>query len=92
MLVGDARQLPELAAGGAFHGLIQRGFAVELRDNVRQVNEWERRALDDLRAGQAGKRSLRTTTVARSMSRRPPTTRGAGSSTTGSHAVTATER
>lgn len=53
VLVGDDRQLPELAAGGAFRGLIQRGLAVELRENVRQVNQWERRALDQLRSDQA---------------------------------------
>jgi ATP-dependent exoDNAse (exonuclease V) alpha subunit len=53
VLVGDDRQLPELAAGGAFGGLIRRGLAVELRENARQVHAWERRTLDQLRAGRA---------------------------------------
>ncbi|MBE2316565.1 relaxase domain-containing protein [Solirubrobacter sp. CPCC 204708] len=53
VLVGDDRQLPSIEAGGAFRGLIQRGLAVELGENVRQVNRWEREALDHLRAGRA---------------------------------------
>ena len=52
VLVGDHRQLPELQAGGTFRALVQRGLALELRDNVRQVHAWERRALDQLRDGQ----------------------------------------
>jgi ATP-dependent exoDNAse (exonuclease V) alpha subunit len=53
VLVGDDRQLPAIEAGGAFRGLIQRGLAVELGENVRQANVWEREALDHLRAGRA---------------------------------------
>ncbi len=53
VLVGDDRQLPSIEAGGAFRGLIQRGLAVELGENVRQANPWEREALDHLRAGRA---------------------------------------
>src|SRR5690349_5776416 len=53
VLVGDDRQLPSIEAGGAFRGLIQRGLAVELGENVRQANRWEREALDHLRAGRA---------------------------------------
>ncbi len=53
VLVGDDRQLPSIEAGGAFRGLIQRGLAVELGENVRQANVWEREALDHLRAGRA---------------------------------------
>jgi conjugative relaxase-like TrwC/TraI family protein len=53
VLVGDHRQLPELEAGGAFRGLAQRGLAIELTENHRQVNGWERSALDDLRDGRA---------------------------------------
>jgi conjugative relaxase-like TrwC/TraI family protein len=51
VLVGDHRQLPELEAGGAFHGLIRRGLAVELTENRRQTRGWEREALDQLRDG-----------------------------------------
>jgi conjugative relaxase-like TrwC/TraI family protein len=53
VLVGDHRQLPELEAGGAFRGLAQRGLAIELTENHRQVNRWERVALDDVRDGRA---------------------------------------
>jgi conjugative relaxase-like TrwC/TraI family protein len=53
VLVGDDRQLPAIEAGGAFRGLVQRGLAVELGENVRQANLWEREALDHLRAGRA---------------------------------------
>jgi conjugative relaxase-like TrwC/TraI family protein len=51
VLVGDHRQLPELEAGGAFRGLVRRGLAVELSENRRQVNAWERAALDHVRDG-----------------------------------------
>ena len=37
VLVGDHRQLPEIEAGGAFRGLVQRGLAIELSENRRQV-------------------------------------------------------
>ena len=53
VLVGDHRQLPELEAGGAFRGLVNRGLAIELTENHRQVNPWERAALDELRDGRA---------------------------------------
>ena len=53
VLVGDHRQLPELEAGGAFRGLVNRGLAIELTENHRQVNRWERAALDELREGRA---------------------------------------
>src|SRR4051794_7292855 len=53
VLIGDHRQLPEIGAGGAFRGLVQRGLAIELTENVRQVNRWERVALDHLREGRA---------------------------------------
>jgi ATP-dependent exoDNAse (exonuclease V) alpha subunit len=52
VLVGDHRQLPELAAGGAFRGLARRVRPVLLRQNRRQIHAWERVALDQLRAGQ----------------------------------------
>jgi hypothetical protein len=53
VLVGDHGQLPELEAGGTFRGLVRRGVAIELRDNVRQVHLWERQALEELRDGRA---------------------------------------
>jgi conjugative relaxase-like TrwC/TraI family protein len=51
VLVGDAKQLPEIAAGGLFAGLIARQPTVALRDNRRQREEWERDALRHLRDG-----------------------------------------
>ena len=53
VLVGDHRQLPEIEAGGVFRGLVQRGFGIELKENLRQTQAWERRALDLLRDGRA---------------------------------------
>jgi len=53
VLVGDPRQLPEIEAGGALAGLIDRVGAVELSENRRQQSSWERVALDALRLGRA---------------------------------------
>jgi hypothetical protein len=54
VLVGDHRQLPELEAGGTFRALVRRGLAIELTENRRQREAWERRALDQLRDGEPG--------------------------------------
>jgi conjugative relaxase-like TrwC/TraI family protein len=51
VLVGDPRQLPEIEAGGAVSGLIERLGAIELTGNHRQQAAWERSALDELRHG-----------------------------------------
>ncbi len=51
VLVGDPRQLPEIEAGGLFGALAERLGAVELAENRRQHEVWERGALDELRAG-----------------------------------------
>jgi conjugative relaxase-like TrwC/TraI family protein len=51
VLVGDPRQLPEIEAGGAFAGLIERMGATQLNENRRQHHTWERAALDELRHG-----------------------------------------
>lgn len=51
VLVGDHRQLPELEAGGAFRSLAGTLGAVELSQNRRQTQAWERAALDQLRDG-----------------------------------------
>lgn len=53
VLVGDHRQLPELEAGGAFRALVRRGLAIELTANQRQVEQWERTALDHVSEGRA---------------------------------------
>jgi len=54
VLVGDHRQLPEIDAGGVFRGLLARGGAIELSENRRQREGWERDALAALREGAAG--------------------------------------
>jgi conjugative relaxase-like TrwC/TraI family protein len=54
VLVGDHHQLPELTAGGAFRALATTlQAATELQQNRRQVEPWERGALDQLRNGDA---------------------------------------
>jgi ATP-dependent exoDNAse (exonuclease V) alpha subunit len=51
VLVGDARQLPEIEAGGGFAALGRRLGPLTLRENRRQREAWERDALTRLRAG-----------------------------------------
>jgi conjugative relaxase-like TrwC/TraI family protein len=51
ILIGDPHQLPEIEAGGLFHTLVDRLPAVELYQNIRQDQPWERTALDELRNG-----------------------------------------
>jgi conjugative relaxase-like TrwC/TraI family protein len=51
VLVGDDRQFASIAAGGGFRALRQRLGASELTVNRRQVEAWEQRAIDDVRAG-----------------------------------------
>jgi ATP-dependent exoDNAse (exonuclease V) alpha subunit len=51
ILIGDDRQLPEIDAGGLFRALANRLPTVELTDNIRQRDEWERAALTELRDG-----------------------------------------
>jgi conjugative relaxase-like TrwC/TraI family protein len=53
VLVGDHRQLPEIEAGGALGALVRRHGAIELSENRRQQEPWERFALDALRLGRA---------------------------------------
>ncbi|MDA8045700.1 MAG: relaxase domain-containing protein [Actinomycetota bacterium] len=55
VLVGDPAQLPEIEAGGVLRAVAERLDAPELRDNRRQVDAWERDALDRLRAGQSAR-------------------------------------
>jgi hypothetical protein len=51
VLVGDDRQFASIQAGGGFRALRLRLGASELTVNRRQVEEWEQRAIDDVRAG-----------------------------------------
>ena len=51
ILIGDPHQLPEIEAGDLFNTLVDRLPAVELHQNIRQDQPWERTALDELRNG-----------------------------------------
>jgi conjugative relaxase-like TrwC/TraI family protein len=51
VLVGDDRQFAPIQTGGGFRALRLRLGASELTVNRRQVEEWEQRAIDDVRAG-----------------------------------------
>jgi hypothetical protein len=51
VLIGDPRQLPEIDAGGAFGALERTLGGPVLSTNRRQDHEWERTALQQLRAG-----------------------------------------
>ncbi|HDH26206.1 MAG TPA: hypothetical protein ENH00_08450, partial [Actinobacteria bacterium] len=51
ILIGDHHQLAEIDAGGLFAALVARLPAVELTENVRQDQDWERTALAELRHG-----------------------------------------
>lgn len=53
VLVGDDKQLPEIAAGGAFRALKDELPAIELSEVRRQGNSWERAALELLREGRS---------------------------------------
>ncbi|MDP9068419.1 MAG: relaxase domain-containing protein [Actinomycetota bacterium] len=53
VLVGDDKQLPEIAAGGAFRALKEQLPAIELSEVRRQTNSWERDALELLREGRS---------------------------------------
>jgi len=54
VLVGDQHQLPAVEAGGAFAALVARLPTIELIENRRQVEQWERAALDRLRTADGG--------------------------------------
>ena len=51
VLVGDTGRCRRSSAGGAFRGLCARLPVIELRENRRQVEAWERDALALLREG-----------------------------------------
>ncbi|MEO8698311.1 MAG: MobF family relaxase, partial [Acidimicrobiales bacterium] len=51
VLVGDYHQLPEIEAGGLLRGLAARIPPIELTENRRQHQPWERLALIELRHG-----------------------------------------
>jgi hypothetical protein len=51
VLVGDDRQFASIAAGGGFRALRLRLGASQLTVNRRQIEAWEQRAIDDVRAG-----------------------------------------
>ena len=64
VLLGDHRQLPAIGAGGAFRGLLARLPVIELQENRRQLAEWERDALQALRARRRARRPSSATTDA----------------------------
>jgi hypothetical protein len=51
ILVGDPQQLPPVGAGGLFPALCDQLGAINLAENHRQHDLWERRALERLRDG-----------------------------------------
>jgi conjugative relaxase-like TrwC/TraI family protein len=51
VLVGDDRQFASIQAGGGFRALRLRLGASQLTVNRRQVEAWEQRAIEDVRAG-----------------------------------------
>jgi ATP-dependent exoDNAse (exonuclease V), alpha subunit - helicase superfamily I member len=51
VLIGDPQQLPAVGAGGLFAGIVERHGAIVLKENRRQHDELERRALEAVRAG-----------------------------------------
>jgi ATP-dependent exoDNAse (exonuclease V) alpha subunit len=51
VLIGDARQVPAVEAGGGFASLADRLGAIELTEVHRQRHTWDRAALDELRSG-----------------------------------------
>jgi len=53
VLVGDPAQLSAVGPGGLFSAIVERNGAIELRDNRRQRDELERRALALLREGRS---------------------------------------
>ena len=58
VLVGDHHQLPAVEAGGGFAALVGRLGAVELTENRRQHEAWERETLDRLRTGEGGRAGM----------------------------------
>ena len=54
ILIGDDHQLSEIDAGGLFRAVTNRLLTVELTENVRQRDGWERAALAELRDGSVG--------------------------------------
>lgn len=58
VLVGDQHQLPAVEAGGAFAALVARLPTTELAENRRQVEQWERAALDRLRTADEGRHGV----------------------------------
>ncbi len=53
VLVGDPKQLPEIDAGGMLRALDQHIGGIDLKENRRQHEAWEREALTHLREGRA---------------------------------------
>lgn len=52
--MGDPRQIAAVAAGGTFTAMVERFGAIELTENGRQAEAWERDAIAALRDGRSG--------------------------------------
>jgi hypothetical protein len=74
VLVGDDRQFASIAAGGGFRALRLRLGASELTVNRRQVEAWEQRAIDDVRAGNLEQAITSYASMTASERSRPATT------------------
>ena len=92
VLLGDHRQLPAIEAGGAFRALVTRLPVIELRENRRQAERWERDALVLLRDGEAPMRCGTTRRAGASCPARTPTRSVSSWSPTGGQRVTPTGR
>lgn len=60
VLVGDHHQLPPVEVGGSFAALVERLDPIELVENRRQAEAWERDALARFRHGAGGHDGIRT--------------------------------
>jgi AAA domain/TrwC relaxase len=83
VLVGDDKQLPELAAGGAFRALASHLDVATLTENRRQSKAWERDALDQLRPDRSNPPSIPTWPPAESTPHPAPPNNGKRSSPPG---------
>src|SRR5208282_4208679 len=53
VMVGDAKQLQPIAAGGPFKSLVERLSCATLETIVRQKDEWARQAVKEIACGEA---------------------------------------
>ena len=90
VIAGDTSQLAAIEAGGMLGALASRLDAIELHDNCRQEQAWEREAVKLLRESAARPHSRSTSATTGSTSETSPTTCSAASSPTGTPPATPT--